>query len=607
MSAGGWDLEEIRRRADLVEIVSPHVRLRKSGARLTGLCPFHQERTPSFTVDPEKGLWHCFGCKAGGDLFRFVEMIEKVSFSEAVELLARRLGIPPKRPADAARQRTRERLLALHEQATKFFQALLQGNAGRGARAYLERRGISNESVEAFCLGYARDAWEALLNAMAKRGFSGQDLARAGLAVPREDHFYDRFRNRLIFPIRDATGRVIAFGGRALADDQQPKYLNSPESPLFQKGQVLWNFDRARRAMAEAGRAVVVEGYLDSISCCEAGLTEAVATMGTALTAEHVNLLRRQVKSLVLAFDSDSAGLAAALRGRELFHQAELDVRVVSMPEGMDPDDVVREQGGEALRQLVADARPMIEWELSRVLARAEGQGERAEAEALRGAISVLARAPAGADREYYLRWLAERQGADAPDRRRPLEAELRQALAREIKRIEGRARRIPLAASGEGSAQRQGLEKPSAGRLQATLLAAFLQRGDLVERHLGSLEVEDFPNEGHRAVFEAMRRLMERGEPFSAQEVLAELEPDIHPTLAELALEYVPEEQIEESVASAVRRLVEVRLRRQEIALLQRLEGAGSREEQDGLRRQLTEIAGRRSELAGRRIVGEN
>lgn len=611
MSADGWDLEEIRRRADLVELVSAHVRLRKAGRRLVGLCPFHQEKTPSFTVDPEKGLWHCFGCKAGGDLFRFVEMTEKVPFAEAVELLADRLGLPPRQRAGAARQHERERMLALHEEAAKLFQAGLRAKMGAATRAYLQQRGIAQESIDGFGLGHAPDSWDALLNAMRKRGYSGQDLAVAGLAVPREDPrpergFYDRFRNRLMFPIRDATGRVIAFGGRALADDQQPKYLNSPETITFQKGQTLWAFDRARRAMADPARAIVVEGYLDAIACHAAGLAETVATMGTALTAQHVELLRRQVNRLVLAFDSDSAGLSAALRGRELFQEAGLEVSVVSLPEGMDPDDVIRERGAEGFQRLVEEAAPIVEWELTRILAAAEGRGERARMAALRDAISALARVPAGADREYYVRWLSERHGPDSPDRRRPLETELRQALANEIKRTGRQPRRIPAPASGEGSGRRQGQEKPAPGRAQAALLAAFLQRGDLAERYLSSLEVEDFPAEGHKAVFEILRRLVERKETVSAQAALAESEPEARTALAELALEYVPEDHIEESVASGVRRLAEARLRREESALVRRLNETSSQEEREAVGQQLTKIARERSDLAGRRIVGD-
>jgi len=617
VSAGAWDLEEIRHRADIVEIVSPHVHLRKAGRRLVGLCPFHQERTPSFTLDPESGLWHCFGCKAGGDLFRFVEMIEKVSFAEAVELLARRLGVPPRRPADAVRQRQRGRLLALHEEACKFFQAQLRAKPGERARAYLRRRAIAAETIEEFQLGYAPESWDALLEAMAKRGFKGEELARAGLAAPREgaQGFYDRFRDRVIFPIRDPGGRVIAFGGRALSEEQEPKYLNSPETALFQKGQTLWAFDRARRAMSEAGRAIVVEGYLDAIACHEAGLRETVATMGTALTSAHVDLLRRRVERLVLAFDSDSAGLAAALRGWELFLLARLKVSVASLPDGADPDAVVRKQGPEAFQELVAGAVDIVQWQLTQILARAAGKGEREQADAIQEAVAMLARVPPGADRTFYLEWvrdtvlpwLVDRSGVEADARRKAIQLELQQALVREEKRIAAHARRISPQAPGEGLASQQGLERPAAGRLQARLLAAFLQYRELAPRYAPTLEVEDFPTQEERGIFQAIRGLVDRKQPVTPQAVLEALDPEAREVLAKLVLEQMPPERIEESVSGAVRRVLENRLRQQESALRHRLDQASSEPERQALLRELTETRRQRSELAGQRLVGDH
>jgi len=606
VSAGGWDLDEIRRRADIVEVVSPYVRLRKAGRRLVGLCPFHKERTPSFTLDPETGLWHCFGCKAGGDLFRFVEMIEKVPFAEAVELLARRLGLPPRRPADAARQRARERLLSIHEQAAAFFQAQLRGDRGRHARAYLTHRGLSEECVREFGIGYAPDAWDSLLTALGKRDISPQELTRAGLAMAKDASFYDRFRNRIIFPICDMTGRTIAFGGRALSEDQQPKYLNSPETPLFQKGRTLWAFDRARRAMADAEHAIVVEGYLDAIACHEAGLPHAVATMGTALTADHVEMLRRRVDRLVLAFDSDSAGLAAALRAEQLFQQAGVDVRVATLPESLDPDDLIRSKGADAFRELISQAVPMIEWEFNRILARAEGKDERERMQSMREAASVLARVAAGVEREYYVRWLAQKWAAGKPDRVMAMENAVREELARHAARRRSGARRNEEPRPSGVAAEKRIPGRPPAGKVHAALLAAFLQRGDLAARYARQLEAADFPTQEQRAVFEAVRRLVDREEPVGARAVLAEAAFEARGALAEFALDEVPEERIEESVASAVQRVVELRLQRRQRMLLQRLSEAASGEEREAVQQELTEVVRRRSELAGRRIVGD-
>jgi len=604
VSGGGWDLEEIRRRANIVDLVSPHVRLRKAGRRLVGLCPFHQEKTGSFTVDPEEGLWHCFGCKAGGDIFRFVEMIEKVDFKEAVELLARRLGLPPPTQEDSARSRARNRLLELHGRVAKLFHAALKGKVGKQALSYLRERGVSDRAIDEFQLGYAPDSWDALLTKLEKQGYTGKELARAGLAIPRREGsgFYDRFRNRLMFPIRDVSGRVIAFGGRALAADQQPKYLNSPETPLFSKGHVLYAFDQARHGMAEAGRAIIVEGYLDAISCHEAGFRETVATMGTALTADHVNLLRRRTEALVLAFDSDSAGLAAALRGRDLFARASLDVRVVTMPEGMDPDNVIRGEGAEVFQQLVEEAEPMLEWEMGRILSRAEG--ERAKMEALRDAVAVLAQVSAGVEREYYIEWLARRASADSPDHLQPTEAAIRAELGRQSTRRQGTARRNETDPSGTDSTANGVPEKPVSGRLPRSVLAAFIQHGDLTPQYLPMLETSDFQGDSQRAVFDAIAALVAREEPVNAEAVRREVAEEARDLLAELALAEIPEERVERFLVQAVGRLVEGRLQRRRRALNEQLIEAKTEEERASVRRELSEVARRWSELTAQRVM---
>jgi DNA primase len=610
VTAGGYDLEEIRRRADIVDIVSVHVRLRRAGRRLVGLCPFHQERTPSFTLDPEAGLWHCFGCKAGGDLFRFVEMIEKTTFAEAVELLARRFGVEPTRPADSARQQQRQRLLELHEEAARLFQAALRRKAGDRARAYLESRGLSHQAIEEFGLGYAPPAWDALLKAMAERGFTAEELVRAGLAVPREGGFYDRFRDRVIFPIGNASGRVVAFGGRLLDTPGRetpdapmgPKYMNSPETPIFQKGRLLYAFDRARRGMADAGRAIVVEGYLDVIACHEAGFSDTVATMGTALTADHVELLRRRVDRLVLAFDSDSAGLAAALRSRDLFLQAGLTVRVVDLPNGADPDRVIRGRGAEAFGQLIESAAPIIEWQLTRILEGARSAGKADATEALRRAIAVLAEVPAGVDREYYVRWLVERWGPNSATHTASLENAVREELARQLARTSAGRRRIGQEAARGGGPP----DKPPPSRVQAGLLAALLQHGDLAARYGPKLEPDDFTTEHQRGIFAAIRQLLDRQQPVTPGAVLEHLSPDARAVLAELTASDVPEERVEESVASGVRRALENRIRRRVLLLKAELDKVEPGEEQEAILRELDSCRRQLSELAAPRIVGE-
>jgi DNA primase len=604
MPGGGYDLDEIRRRADLVEIISPHVALRKAGRRLGGLCPFHQERTPSFTVDPEKGVWHCFGCKAGGDVFTFVELMEKVTFTEAAELLARRYGIAPQTPDGGARQRQKERLLALHEQAAEFFREWLELQSARPARAYLKKRGLSDKIIRDFGIGYAPEGWETLLAAMTKRGYTAQELATAGLVVAREDRHYDRFRERIIFPIWDSSGRVIAFGGRSMRDDNPPKYLNSPETALFQKGRVLYAFDRARKAVDGAGRAIIVEGYLDAIACHEAGFTETVATMGTALTPEHVDMLRRRAPQLVLSFDSDSAGMAAALRGRELFQNAGVTVRVVTLPGKTDPDELIRSQGREAYGKLLEEAVPIVEWELGRLLAQSVGLEEHKRLEGFRDAVTALGRVPPGVEREYYTRWLAQSWAPDNAGQAATMETAVREELARLAARRQPESRRTQETAS-EG-VSRPTPTKPVVDHVEANLLAALLQHGRLAAQYAGQLEPEDFADPQDRLVFTAIRDLVEREERVTTQAVMGVVEPSAQGHLAAMIMREIPPERVQELMERGVSRLTERRLTQRHRALLQRFGEVGPGSEQEALQQELNECAQRLSQLRGRRVVGE-
>ena len=310
----------IRELADIVEVVGDHVRLKKRGRSWEGLCPFHEEKTPSFSVDAEKGLYYCFGCHQGGDVFKFVMQLDNLNFPEAVENLARRFGVqlPPRSPEARKRREAGERQRTLLEEAQHFFVSRLEDAEGSTARSELERRGFAKESWRDFGFGYAPDDWRRLLDHLTKRHPEGA-LIEAGLAVRPESGTapYDRFRNRLTFPIRSGDGALIAFGGRILGDGE-PKYLNSPESTLFHKRSTLFCLDRARRAMADAARALVVEGYFDCLSLHRVGVEYAVATLGTALTTDHARLLKRRLGTeglAMLCYDADSAGRRAAATG----------------------------------------------------------------------------------------------------------------------------------------------------------------------------------------------------------------------------------------------------------------------------------------------------
>jgi DNA primase len=360
-------VSSVRDAIDIVEVVSDHVKLRRAGRRWQGLCPFHEEKTPSFSVDPERGLYYCFGCHAGGDAIGFVMRLERLEFPEAVERLARRFGVqlPPRSPESRRRHQETERQRSLLEEAQQWFAEQLTGADAEAARKTLEKRGFDATTWSEYGFGFAPDDWRRLLEHMVRRHTEGA-VVEAGLAVSPEsgNRPYDRFRNRITFPIRASDGRLIAFGGRILGDGE-PKYLNSPEGPLFQKRSTLFNLDRARRAIGDAGAAIVVEGYFDCLSLHRGGFSNSVATLGTALTPDHARLLRRLAPEVRLCYDADAAGRRAAVTGAQVLLEAGVEVAMVVLAPGQDPDDLVREQGPEAFRSLLESPTPLLDFLLA--------------------------------------------------------------------------------------------------------------------------------------------------------------------------------------------------------------------------------------------------
>jgi DNA primase len=360
-------IRSVRERANLVEVVSDVVTLRRRGRSAVGLCPFHAEKTPSFTVSEERGFFHCFGCGEHGDVFTFVMKTESLTFPEAVRRVAQRFGVSLPEPSGEAGPR-REPLAAANAVAAAFFRAQLAAPGGARARAYLRERGLTDETIARFGLGWAPGPGEALARELRSRGVSLDDGVTAGLLLRRDgrDGVFDRFRDRVMFPITDASGKVIAFGGRILpgrpaSADPPPKYLNSAESPVFRKGQTLYGLAAARDAIRRSERAVLVEGYLDVIMLAQAGIAEVVAPLGTALTVEQLRLLRRYTESIIACFDGDVAGRRAAARSFPVFLEAGLWGRGAFLPAGEDPDSFVRTQGRDAMEQRLAAAEPLVE------------------------------------------------------------------------------------------------------------------------------------------------------------------------------------------------------------------------------------------------------
>ena len=365
MARFGTDkIEEVRARADIVEIIGAQVRLKRAGRNLVGLCPFHNEKTPSFSVNAERGFFHCFGCGAGGTVFDFVMRVEGLTFLEALQSLARRYGIvlPERNEAGGPSAGERDALALVNQTAAEFFAHVLwKTGDGAPARDYLKARGIADETARAFMLGYAPARPANLAAVIAKRGML-EAAIKVGLVKrePGRDP-YDMFRARLMFPIRDAQGRVIAFGGRVL-DQRLPKYINSPESPIYSKARALYGVFEARQAIAGADRAIVVEGNIDVIALWQAGFKETVASLGTALTVDQLRLLSRYTRNIVACFDGDTAGRKASLRALEVFLGAGLLGRGAFIPSGFDPDTLVRDRGAQALTDLIESAELLVEY-----------------------------------------------------------------------------------------------------------------------------------------------------------------------------------------------------------------------------------------------------
>jgi DNA primase len=386
------DIEEIKSRLDIVDIIGQYVSLQKAGRTFKAPCPFHTEKTPSFIVSPDRQMWHCFGaCGTGGDVISFVMRREGLEFRDALRTLAERAGVRLKEyHRSPEEERKRERLQAANEAAAAHFWKLLNSDAGRQAREYIERRGIDTAAAKEFLLGYSAPAWEDLRQELTALGFAGRELLEAGLLVEGEKGPHDRFRGRLMFGIRDVKGRVIGFGARAL-DGSQPKYINTSQTTLFDKGGTLYALDRAQAGIKREGRAVVVEGYMDAIAAHQAGFDNVVAQMGTALTERQVRLLKKLTGVIVLALDADAAGREAAVRGHEVVREAagdgetapvvswrglagyqeaaSVDLRVAVLPEGRDPDDVIRADP-EAWRALIDGSQPVLDFRFQAALAR---------------------------------------------------------------------------------------------------------------------------------------------------------------------------------------------------------------------------------------------
>ena len=407
-------IDDLKQHADIVVVIQDYVSLRKAGATFKGLCPFHAEKTPSFHVNRDKGFFHCFGCGAGGDVFKFLELRESVSFPDAVRMLAQRFGmsVPDVEQSDEQRASAveRESLLKVHDAAASWFRHQLAAPAGARIRAQIDARAVAPATSEALGLGFAPR--EGLKEALRELGFSQSLLLRAGLVVQRDDgSVVDRFRNRLMIPIRRETGSVIAFGGRAVDADQQPKYLNSPETPIYSKGRTLYGLNLSKSAIRESGFAILVEGYFDFAQVYQAGFRSVVASCGTALTPAQAQQLRRFTGKVVLSFDPDVAGQGAAEKSCELLVAEGLEVNVAVLPPGEDPDNHVRRHGRQGYAERLRTSRPYLEYLLERGAARHNLRNSEGRARFVADVLPIIERIPDRTRQELFVEAVAGKAG----------------------------------------------------------------------------------------------------------------------------------------------------------------------------------------------------
>ncbi len=377
------ETEQIKERIDIGDIVGEYVKLKRSGQSLKGLCPFHSEKTPSFIVTPSRGSWHCFGCNEGGDVFSFVQKIEGLEFPAALKLLADRAGVQlESRRGSVRTESRRQRLFDLLEAASRFYQEiLLNMKAGERAKQYLAERGVLEETMKAFAIGYAPHSWDALHTWLAKQGFTDDEIVASGLSGRNNrGGTFDRFRGRIMFPIRDVQGRVVAFGGRIVPwheTGNEGKYVNSPETALYEKRRVVYNLSRAKKSLRASGHCIVVEGYMDVVMMVQAGVEHVVATSGTAFTQEHVDLLKRFINTLHFAFDGDAAGWKATIAATQAALASGVRVETILMPDGIDPADLAKDSP-ERLREALQKTRPLVEVLIEKIGAGSSGQKEEA-------------------------------------------------------------------------------------------------------------------------------------------------------------------------------------------------------------------------------------
>ncbi len=548
-------IDEIRQRTDLVSLVEEYLTLEKRGKNMVGLCPFHSEKTPSFSVSPEKQLFYCFGCGASGNVFSFIMKMDNLSFTEAARMLARRAGvkIPEPKAANRKQDLLREQIYALNRLALHFFCSCLKEPAmGKVAAQYLQDRGIDQSSIELFKLGYAPGGWDNFTRFALSKGYSEELLLQAGLVLTRDKSggVYDRFRHRVIFPIFHINGKVVGFGGRALQEGKQsgPKYLNSPETVVFQKGTVLYGLHLAREAIRRENEAIMVEGYTDVIAAHQAGVKNVIASQGTALTPAQARLLRSQANTVTIAYDADSAGEAATWRGLKILKDAGCTVKVAVLPAGSDPDSLIREKGAEEFLKIIRSAAPLVEYQLSRLKERNRVDQAEGRLRYMSEALALLRQINNLVERDYYLKQVAEEIGVSE------------EALRGELKKYPGKGNDVNNLVLKDQTNNNNQIRINAAEKL---LLSLIIQYEELATRLQDELNIDDLEHPVARQVLEEILKIKEAGLTLTEEGLIDRFsDPQAHALIVaaatEPSLQDLPWETIEKMAADCITRIKE-------------------------------------------------
>jgi len=588
-------VDQVKHNNDLLDLAGEYTELKKRGKNYMGLCPFHQEDTPSFSVDPDKQLYYCFGCGAGGNIFNFIMEIEGLTFVEAIKYLADRAHLDlPNRNLSAEERKKRsekQKLYEIHKLATRFYVYLLtESNLGDQGYQYLQERGFSSEVIHKFKLGFAPDRWEQLYKFLKKKDYSDQILSKSGLVIARNNAsgYYDRFRNRVMFSIFNHRGQPIGFGGRVLAADEEPKYLNSPETMIFDKSQTLYGLHLTKSFIREQEIAIMMEGYTDVITAYQMGVKNVVASLGTSLTTRQANLLARYADKVYIAYDADAAGEQATWRGLNILRQAGLQVEVIELPQEQDPDDFLQQEGKEGFKTLMSEAVPLLEFKINSVLPdNNEFVDVDSKINAFRKTVPVLSQVEDEVERGEYLQYVAEKLG---------IKKESITSLQKEVNRYKRNQRQKSNNNQdnkndwGNNNNLKEELSSSQLAYKRAVeaVIKIIIDQPRYIPQIRESLLIEDFKQEKYKRLFSLLCDFYEQDKKIEVDRLLTAIKSEeVEELVVKLSVEGVVSDDLDRELADSINRIKEYQLKMK----LEDLETKIKQAEAEGDNEQLREL----------------